>query len=574
MRMPPHTQRGLATVLLAVGAATCVGRVGENSARDTQSGRMQPGAPGPEGTGGSSAGPKGDPMVAAPGTPGRVTLHRLNRLEYDNTVRDLLDVDLRPSVTYGFTEDEFGEGFDNNADVLTLSPIDGENYLKAARELVAKALEPGTAPRARLVICDPAADEAGCGLKILTAFGRRAFRRPVTDAELKPYTGLITLVRSKGDDFERGLRLALQAMLVAPDFLFRVEVNPAPGVTQRIDDWELASRLSYFLWSTMPDEPLFAAAAAGTLGKPEQTAAQVKRMLADPRADNFAHNLGRQWLQLAELAKKSPDPRLFPGFSEALRLDMESEAEAFFVAVAKGQAGALDLLTGNYAFLNKRLAQHYGLTELSARLGDKLERVALDSERRGGVLRQAAFLTLTSHPDGNAPVKRGKWVLERLLCDPPPPKPGNVPNFEPGAIPQGSLRQKLEAAHHSRGPVCASCHQGIDGVGFAFEHYDATGAWRDDDNGYPIDDSGTLPGTDVKFTGAAALTAALAADKRFPLCVARKVFGYALGRGMTDGDGRVLAEAAAKFAAQGHALPSLVEQVVTSAPFTTQRGEP
>jgi hypothetical protein len=503
-----------------------------------------------------------------------VTLHRLNRLEYDNTVRDLLGVDLRPSVTFAFTEDEFGEGFDNNADVLSLSPVDGENYLKAARELVARALEPGSAPRARIVICDPAADEAGCGLRILVAFGRRAFRRPVSEVEMKPYAGLIALARSKGDDFERGLRLALQATLMAPDFLFRVEANPAPGVTQPLGAWELASRLSYFLWSTMPDEPLFAAAEAGTLGKPEQTVAQVKRMLADPRADNFARNLGRQWLQLAELAKRSPDPRLFPGFSEALRADIESEAEAFFMGVARGQAGALDLLTGKYAFLNRRLAQHYGLTDVAARLGDKLERVALDGDRRGGVLRQAAFLTLTSHPDGNAPVKRGKWVLERLLCDPPPPKPGNVPNFEPGAIPQGSLRQKLELAHHSRGPVCAACHQGIDGVGFAFEHFDATGAWRDDDNGYPIDDSGTLPGTDVKFTGAAALTAALAADKRFPVCVARKVFGYALGRRLVDGDGPVLQEAAAKFAAQGHALPGLVEQVAQSAPFTSQQGEP
>jgi hypothetical protein len=242
--------------------------------------------------------------------------------------------------------------------------------------------------------------------------------------------------------------------------------------------------------------------------------------------------------------------------------------------VARGEASAADLLTGKYAFLNQRLAQHYGLTDVAARLGDRIERVALDGGTRGGVLRQGAFLTLTSHADNNSPVRRGKWVLDRLLCDPPPPAPGNIPNFEPGAIPQGSLRQKLESAHHGRGPVCAACHRGIDGIGFAFEHFDATGAWREDDNGFPIDDSGTLPGSDVKFVGAAQLTEALVADPRFATCVVKKLFGYALGRAMTAADGPLLEETATKFAAGGHRLPWLAESVATSAPFTMRRGEP
>jgi hypothetical protein len=505
--------------------------------------------------------------------PGRVTLHRLNRLEYDNTVRDLLGVDVRPSVAFGFTEDEFGAGFDNNADVLSLAPVDGENYLRAARELAERALAPGSPGRARIVICDGAHDD-GCAARILLAFGRRAFRRPVSEAELVPYLGLVTLARTNGDDFERGLRLAVQAMLVAPDFLFRVESNPPPGTVRRIDDWELASRLSYFLWSSMPDEALFARAEAGTLGRADALAAEVRRMLADPRADGFARNLGRQWLQLGELDKRSPDPGLYPRYSPALAQDLEAEAEAFFAAVARGEAGVTDLLTGRFAFLNRRLAQHYGQPELAGRLGDALERVTVDGQRRGGVLRQGAFLTLTSHPDGNSPVRRGKWVLERMLCDPPPPPPGNVPNFEPGAIPEGSLRQKLEQEHHRRGPVCAACHAGIDAIGFAFEHYDATGAWRDDDNGYAIDDSGTLPGTDRRFAGAAELSALVADDPRFPLCVTRKLFGYALGRALTDADRPALEDAATRLQAHQQAFPALVEAVATSVPFTMREGEP
>jgi hypothetical protein len=569
----PHLAPRWGALLAGLGAVTCMGRAGENPAREVHGDRMQPpGAAGTGGAGGSGAAP----IAGAPGgvvAPGRVTLHRLNRVEYDNTIRDLLGLDARPSVTFSFTEDEFGEGFDNNADVLSLSPVDGENYLRAARDLAERALAPASPSRGRIVTCELAKDPM-CARRILVAFGRRAFRRPVSDAEIAPYANLVTLVTSKGDDVERGLRLAVQAMLVSPDFLFRVESNPPAGMVRRIDDWELASRLSYFLWSSMPDEPLFALAADGGLGNAAELVTQVKRMLADPKAATFARNLGRQWLQLGELSKKVPDAKLFPRFSTALRQDMEAEAEAFFTAVARGEASAADLLTGPYAFLNKRLAQHYGLTQVAARLGDQLERVPLDSDRRGGVLRQGAFLTLTSHADGNSPVRRGKWVLERMLCDPPPPPPGNIPNFEPSTIPQGSLRQKLESAHHGRGPVCAACHLGIDAIGFAFERFDATGAWREDDNGFPIDDAGTLPGTDQKFAGAAQLTAVLVDDPRFALCVARKMFGYALGRGLTDSDRKVLEDAAAKLKARGHALPALVELVTTSVPFTMREGEP
>ena len=512
------------------------------------------------------------------GNPGRVTLRRLNNTEYDNTIRDLVGIDLRPSVAHGFTPDEFGDGFDNNADVLSLAPVDGENYLRASRDVAARALDPvNAAARARIVVCEPAR-AAGCPAQIVKAFATRAFRRPVSDEDVKPYLDLVALAQSRGDDLERGLRLAVQGILMAPDFLFRVELDPAPGVAHPLDDYELASRLSYFLWSSMPDEALFARAAQRVLRRPEELTAQVRRMLADPRADALAVNLVRQWLQTSELApdRKAPDPRLFPRFDEPLRQAMQREVELLFADVFRGRTGALDLLDARYVHVNRRLAQHYGLPGAAAVSATDFQRVEVTDGRRGGLLRGAAFLTLTSKNDVHSPVVRGKWVLDRVLCAPPPPAPPNVPTFSPndrstaeGQAP-GTVRQKLEAVHHKRAPECQACHVGMDAYGFAFEHYDGIGAWRDSENGVPVDASGVLPGTSVRFDGAGELAKLLLDDRRFAACMARKVFTYALGRGMRDADAPALEEAAARLAQGGYRFPDLLE-LVASSPLTTMR---
>jgi hypothetical protein len=541
-------------------------------------GEIAPEVPGGAGGRGAAPVPAGPPV-----NPGRVTLRRLNNLEYDNTIRDLVGLDLKPSRAFGFTADEFGEGFDNNADVLTLAPVDGENYLRATRQIASQALDPANAAaRARIMICDIATTpEATCGPQIVKAFATRAFRRPVSDDDVTPYLELIALARSKGDDFDRAVRLAVQGILMAPDFLFRVEEDPAPGVIHPLGDYELASRLSYFLWSSMPDDALFAKAARKELGKADEIVAQVRRMLADPRASALSINLVRQWLQTSELAseKKAPDRRLFPTFDEPLRQAMQREVEVSFAEVFSGKVSATDLLIADHIHVNRRLAEHYGLPDAGTLPVADFQRVAVTGGRRGGILRQASFLTLTSKNDVQSPVVRGKWVLDRVLCSPPASPPPNVPTFNPadkttteGQAP-GTVRQKLEAVHHKRGPECRACHTVMDPLGFAFEHYDAIGAWRDTENGLPVDASGTMPGTGAAFDGAGDLVELLVRDDRFAACVARKVLTYALGRGMRDADRPVLDDIAARLVAGGFRFPALLEMVATSRLATMRQGE-
>ncbi len=515
--------------------------------------------------------------------PGRVTLRRLNQVEYDRTVRDLIGLDLTPSTTHGFTPDEYGEGFDNNADVLTLAPVDGELYLKATRDIAARALDPANpAARSRILVCDPAkATEAVCSLQIIRAFATRAFRRPVIDEELRPYLDLFAQVRSAQESYDRGIRLAIQGILMAPDFLFRVEIDPGPGIVHPISDFELASRLSYFLWSSMPDESLFAKATEKVLNRPAEIIGQVRRMLANPKADTLNANLVRQWMQTSELdpEKKTPDPVLFPKFDEPLRAAMQQETNLFFGDVMRGKVAAFELLTANHVYVNRRLAQHYGLANAASVSPTQFSRVEISDGRRGGILRAASFLTVTSKNDVQSPVLRGKWVLDRILCSSPPAAPPNVPAFNPndrstteGQM-TGTVRQKLEKIHHNRGPICSGCHVAMDAIGFAFEHYDATGAWRDTEGNLPIDSSGVLADTDTKFRGAADLAGILQKDPRFAACIVRKMFSYALGRGLRDSDNPILKDVGARFVSDGMRFPQLIEAVATSPLVTMRQGE-
>jgi hypothetical protein len=502
--------------------------------------------------------------------PGRVVAHRLNRVEYDNTVRDLFfGLDVHPAAA--FPVDNYAEGFDNNAEELRMSNLLLEKYMDAAAQVVNAAF--ASAPvRARLVPCDPVKDgEAACAKRAVGAFAERAFRRPIPDAELAPYLKLVDLARAQGDAFDVGIRVALRALLVSPNFLFRLEPDPPRGMVRALDGFEVASRLSYFLWSSLPDDELFGRARAGALASPDELVRQVRRMLADKKADALVDNLAGQWLYTRQLPELTPDPVRFPpaAFDDNLREAMRAEMHLFAREVFLGQEGAAALLRSSFTFANRRLAQHYGLPE-AASLGAPLQKVALTSDRRGGLLTQGGWLTVTSHPDMTSPVKRGKWILGELLCEEPPPPPPGVDNLE--KTPQtGSLRQRFE--QHRQAPACKSCHSLIDPMGFALEHYDAIGRWRDSDGAFPIDATGTLAGTDVAFDGARALASALEKDPRFARCVLRKLLTYALGRGVVASDGPAFDSLLDGFVRGGLKVPALLEALAASPLMTQRRGE-
>ncbi|MCA9603157.1 MAG: DUF1592 domain-containing protein [Myxococcales bacterium] len=513
-------------------------------------------------------------------SPGRVALHRLNNLEYDNTIRDLLGLEGQPSEEFAFPSDPHGAVFYNDALALGFAPLHVEQFLAAARELSSRALAPSSAAtRQRIMVCAPPgdadADVRACAKTILVQFTERAFRRPVTDDDVAPYVDLVASVMADGESFDAGIRFAVEAVLVSPDFLFRVENDPEPGVAHPLSSFELASRLSYFLWSSMPDASLFESARSGRLGTEDGVRAEIRRMLADEKASTLPRVLADQWMAGNEL--RLHDPAGYAGgdyaaFTSALRDAMEEELRLFVEEIVRGASPVMDLLEANYTFANKSLATHYGISNANP-LGASAERVALTGESRGGVLRQGAFLVGTSHNSSTSPTKRGKWILERLLCSPPPPAPGNVPSFEPSEVPEGALRDKLEASHTARGGECQGCHAILDPNGFALENYDAIGAWRDDENGYEIRTDGTVPGSDVTFEGPADMGVALAADPRFRHCVAEQLLSYAMGRSVTSADKPGVDFVTEKLNASGGSFPDLVEWVGTSPLMMMREGE-
>lgn len=615
---------------------------------------------------------------AGPRDPGRVTIRRLNRTEYRNTIRDLVGVDFR--ATEDFPVDDAGYGFDNIGDVLSTSPLLLEKYLAAAEAISAEAIDAEhpsiVAPRKRyeaesldaregngsaafggflfssngrlttthdaekagkfvlqlrsfqqrggdeaaklsvsvdgkevhafaveaeqedphvyeatvelsagkheiafafvndyynpeaprrngrdrnlfvdyVDVQGPLATDAApfkeshrrivtvsprssgrsvdaCAREVLRAFASRAYRRPAEDREVSRLVGLVKSVVSEGDSFERGVQLAMQAVLVSPHFLFRIERDQFPDDPTKIHEvteYELATRLAYFLWSSTPDEELAREAAAGTLRK--NLKEQTRRMLADPKSQALVENFSGQWLETRKLATVSPDAKQFAGFDDALRDAMRQEAELFFGAVVRENLPVTVLLDADFTFVNERLAKHYGIEGVA---GEAFRRVKLEGDRRGGILTLASVLTVTSNPTRTSPVKRGKWIMEQILGTPPPPPPPNVPLLEETeeAAATGSLRQRMEA--HIGNPTCASCHRSMDALGLAFENYDAVGRWRDKDGKFDIDASGETP-SGRKFAGAKDLKGFLAGEDRdlFVRCLAEKMLTYALGRGL------------------------------------------
>ncbi len=426
-----------------------------------------------------------------------------------------------------------------------------------------------TASRERIFVCTPtsAAEEEPCAREILTNLARRAYRRPVEEADLERLLPFYRDGREQGS-FDAGIQLALRRLLASPSFVFRIEADPAdaaPGTAFAVSDVELASRLSFFLWSGPPDDTLLEVAAAGRLRERAVLEEQVRRMLRDPRAGELVENFAGQWLHLRNLDTIKPNTDFFPDFDDNLRQAFKRETELFFASIVDENRSILDLLTADYTFVDERLAHHYGIPNV---YGSRFRRVTLppELEARRGLLGKGGVLMATSHADRTAPSLRGKWLLENLLGTPPPAPPANVPPLpaEPGAAPK-TMRERLDV--HRANPACANCHALIDPLGFALENFDAVGAWRAFDAGGPVDASGRLP-DGTALAGIADLRAALIADPRvFAGTFVEKLMIYSLGRGLTAYDMPVVRGILRDAAEDDYRFESIVLGVVTSAPF-------
>ncbi|MBI1353157.1 MAG: DUF1592 domain-containing protein [Acidobacteria bacterium] len=648
--------------------------------------------------------------------PGRVTVRRLNRAEYNNTVRDLLGVHFQPADD--FPPDDTGYGFDTIGDVLSVSPLLTERYLRAAEQIAnrvidlrpapeptveqyvadgeeqyrrtdpddplgypfnpgdfqarhffpvdaeydlflrlkdsrsgeAKKVSPSLTlfldgkrldswiiedgeygdgylgvrlpvqagwhtiyaefdpsyvnketrdyykenekvltrrlfveridvggpfdydPRAqsawnKLFVCDqPTRD---CAAEILSTLARRAYRRPPTEQEVSELVALVDAAQARGDSFEAGVQLALKAVLISPNFLFRVERDPEPGQVRRLNDFELASRLSYFVWSSMPDDELLAAAEQGKLADAAGVEAQVRRMLADERASALVHNFGGQWLQLRKLDEAQPAAEQFPTFHDYLRQAMRQETELFFETILREDRSIVEFIDADWTFVNNQLAALYGIQGVK---GHRMRKVQLDGHIRGGVLTQASVLTVSSYPTRTSPVLRGLWVLENLLGAPPPPPPADVPPIDESKIgPEMSVRRQFEI--HRANPSCSVCHVAMDPIGFSLENFDAIGRWRAEDGGRPVDASGELP-DGRKFDGPIALKGILLQDKaELARTLSEKMLTYALGRGLRRDDALAVKQVGDAVVADDYRFSRLIVEIAKSPLFTMRRAE-
>ncbi len=502
--------------------------------------------------------------------PGRVTARRLNRVEYSNTIRDLLGV--RFDANADFPADDVGYGFDNIGDVLTLPPVLFEKYLAAAEKISARAMRES---RDRILIAKPSDEqhEGEAAKRIVRRLATRAYRRRPTDRELARLVKLGVAVRKQGESFDGSMQFVLKAILVSPNFLYRIEVDPSPvgkGEVRSLNDYELASRLSYFLWSSMPDEELFQLARRNDLHA--NLTAQVSRMIRDEKSRALAENFAGQWLQFRKLARVAPNPQEFPAFDDKMRTAMRTESEMFFNAVLREDRSILDFVDADFTFLNERLAKLYGISGVH---GDQFRRVDLGEANasgaariRGGVITQASMLTVTSNPTRTSPVKRGKWIMENILGTPPPDPPATVPPLKEDAeaTSSASLRERME--RHRSDPQCAVCHREMDALGFALQNFDGVGAWRTRDGSFDIDASGELPGGRT-FNGAADLKNLLrGSDKqKFARCLTEKMLTYALGRGLEPFDHQAVDRIVQSLAAADYKFSALIHGIVESDPF-------
>ncbi len=435
-----------------------------------------------------------------------------------------------------------------------------------------------TPARRRIFVCRPAqpSEEPACARRVLSTLARRAYRRPVTETDLDELLAFYREGRVAGN-FDLGIERALRALLVSPDFLFRTVTDPPdiePATPYRLSDLELASRIAFFLWSSIPDDELLGVASSGQLQAPGVLDGQVQRMLADPRSEALAKNFAGQWLRLRNISGALPSDVLFPDFGESLRADFVQETKLFFDSILREDRSVTELLTADYTFLNERLAKHYGITNV---YGSGFRRVTLSDETRRGLLGQGSILTVTSYPDRTSPVGRGKWVLENVLGTPPPPPPANVPELEPETDSGKVLTMRERMEEHRANPVCASCHRIMDPLGLALENFDAVGRWRGQmPGGGLIDASGAMP-DGTAFDGPADLRRELVRNpEQLATVVTEKLLTYALGRGVEYYDMPAVRKITRGAASNDYSLSSLVVGVVTSTPFQMRmaRAEP
>jgi mono/diheme cytochrome c family protein len=526
-------------------------------------------------------------------TPGPAPLRRLNRSQYSTTIRHLFNVPF--DAGRDLPEDGAGgEGFDNAAETLFLSPLLAEKYLEAGKEALNIALKNPQARQA-VMIARPGPDVTPeqAARKILNGFLPRTFRRPTNAGEVENYLGLFRAAQKRGESFDESVLLALEGVMISPQFLFRVE-EPNPDPKPRlVGDYEMASRLSYFLWNSMPDQELFDLAAQGKLNDPEVLKKQVSRMLEsdvrgvddnvkitkENKLDAMVQQFVEQWLQTRELGRDiKPDPKLFPQYYDTeLQPAIGYEPVMFFKELLIKNLSLLNLLDSDFAMLNKPLQSLYQLNvKTQARasaVGAQLSHVMLpENSHRGGLLGMAAVLEVTSYPNRTSPVLRGKWILESLLGTPPPPPPPSVPALEeahPGALAK-TMRERLE--QHRRDPACATCHASIDPLGFSLENYDVMGRWRTQDAGAPVDTRGELP-DGAKFDGPEELKKMLLSRKDvFIRNLTSKLLGYALGRGLRLEDSCTVDQIVARLKENDYKAQTLVMDIVLSTPFRYQAG--
>ncbi|MDX2065300.1 MAG: DUF1592 domain-containing protein [Fimbriimonadaceae bacterium] len=442
---------------------------------------------------------------------------------------------------------------DRNVTIRSIEVVrtDPESYSESHRRLIPVDPKPGT--------------ERDTAKAVLTKFAERAYRRPVSADEVNRLMSLYDLSTKAKEPFERGVQLGITAALVSPHFLFRVEVDPRDAKGSReLTDFELATRLSYFIWSSCPDDRLFELARQKKLRQPGVLKAEVVRMLADPRAEGLADNFAEQWFQLRRLDGFNPNPKQFPGFDNELKEDLRTETKRFFMHVLRRNESALDFIDGKYTFLNERLAKHYGVPSIS---GDQFRLVAMNSPQRGGVLGHASILSITSNPTRTSPVKRGKWVLENILGTPPPPPPPGVPDLEEKHedMTAKTLRERMEL--HRKKPDCFSCHSRMDPIGFGMENYDAVGKWRTADDGATLDTSGVLP-DGRKFKGPQQLKQILLQNKeQFVRTLTDRLLTYSMGRGMEPKDQCHIDSIVARAKANEYRFADMIVAVVQSDPF-------
>jgi hypothetical protein len=527
--------------------------------------------------------------------PGYVMSRRLNRAEYENSVRDLFGVEVAVADLFP-ADGAGGEGFDNNGNALFLSAIQVEKYLEAADLVVeavfpqkkfgplttvAKLLSPGKddappsdervkeieAARARLITAKPGKGVSAhdAATKVLSTFLENAWRRPVAEDEVERIAQVFDRAYKRGDGYEAALKLAFKASLVSSNFLFLSEPQPEEQGVYELGGYQIASRLSYFLWSSMPDKELFALAESGMLNDTEQLRQQVYRMLRDPKAKALGEQFATQWLGVSQLGEgKRPDATRFPEFDNDLAVAMQDETAMYFNRIVSEDRSLLELIDSDYTIANERLAKIYGVDGVT---GDEMRVVQFADRNRGGVLGMAAVLTATSQTLRTSPVLRGKWVLEQVLGEhvpPPLPTAGTLPedDHQPDGL---SFRARLEM--HRKNPECASCHDRMDPLGFGLENFDPIGRWRTEQAGQPIDSQGTLPSGE-KFTGPQELKQILLKRKEgIARNLSRKMLGYALGRALTRYDDCVVDKCVNALAANDYKPSNMFIEIVLSHPF-------